>query len=190
MKNKALIVIDMQNGFIEDESPLCIKYAKSTIPVCAKVINYARENGFHVIFVNRIYREDGSDVEITRREAWERGGKPLTVSSKGNLSIDNPAEFKKQDSDYEIIKQRFSAFFQTELDMLLRRLKVTDIYLIGTTTPNCIRTTCYDGISLDYNVTVIEDGCSSNSIEIQKANMIDMANIGANIITWEMLHNI
>lgn len=179
---KALIIIDMQNGFLEDKSPLCIKYAKSTIPQCARVIKKARAVGMPVIFVNRIYREDGSDVELTRKAIWEKGGKPLTLTSIDELSVDNPVEFDRQDSDYEIIKQRFSGFFQTELDMLLRRLGVKEIYLMGTTTPNCIRTTCYDGISLDYHVVVIEDCCSSNSLEIQKANIIDMRNIGADII--------
>lgn len=180
--DSALIIIDMQNGFIEKESPLCIANAKSTVPACAEVINRAREKKMPVIFVNRIYREDGSDVENTRKEIWEKGGKPLTKSSKGVLSIENPPEFKKTYGDYEIIKQRFSAFFQTELDMLLRRLGVKTIYLTGTTTPNCIRTTCYDGISLDYNIVVIEDCCSSNTAEIQSANMADMRNIGAKII--------
>lgn len=188
---KALIIIDMQNGFLEEKSPLCIKYAKSTIPQCARVIKRARAVGIPVIFVNRIYREDGSDVELTRKEIWENGGKPLTLASTDELSIDNPGEFGRQESDYVIIKQRFSGFFQTELDMLLRRLGVKEIYLMGTTTPNCIRTTCYDGISLDYNVTVIEDCCSSNSLEIQKANIIDMRNIGAEIISSkDFIYNI
>ena len=38
-----------------------------------------------------------------------------------------------------------------------------------------IRTTCYDGLSLDYNIVVIEDCCSSNTEEIQRVNMEDMA---------------
>lgn len=190
MNKEALIIIDMQNGFLEEESPLCIKYAKATVPACAKVIETARSKGIYVIFVNRIYREDGSDVELTRREKWERGGKPLTRSAKGSLSVDNPAVFNKNDSDYEIIKQRFSAFFQTELDMLLRRLGVEKIYLTGTTTPNCIRTTCYDGLSLDYEVSIIEDCCSSNTEEIQAANIYDMRNIGAQIIdSQEFINN-
>lgn len=183
--NEAIIIIDMQNGFLESGSPLCIKYAKSTVPACAEVIKAARQRDIPVIFVNRIYREDGSDVELTRKKIWEDGGRPLTKSSIGELSIENPMEFEKQESDYEVIKPRFSAFFQTELDMLLRRLGVNKIYLMGTTTPNCIRTTCYDGISLDYEIVVIEDCCSSNTPEIQDANMRDMKTIGAHIISSE-----
>ena len=57
------------------------------------------------------------------------------------------------------------------------------VVLTGTTTPNCIRTTCYDAISLDYKVTVLEDCCSSNTEDIQQANMRDMSNVGAEILS-------
>lgn len=178
----ALIIIDMQNGFLNPESPLCIKGARATLPACARVIRACRRAGIPVIFVNRAYRADGSDVEHTRRQVWAAGGKPLTPGSTGPLSVENPPEFERSPQDYEIIKPRYSAFFQTPLDMLLRRLNVDTVLLTGTTTPNCIRTTCYDGISLDYRVVVVEDCCSSNTEEIQRANMRDMENVGAEII--------
>ena len=177
----ALIIIDMQNGFLNPESPLCIKGAKATVPACAETIAACRAKSIPVIFVNRAYRADGSDVEHTRKAVWERGGKPLTPGSTGPLSVENPPEFGKTNTDYEIIKPRYSAFFQTPLDLLLRRLGADTLILTGTTTPNCIRTTCYDAISLDYRVVVLEDCCSSNSEEIQQANLLDMANVGAEI---------
>lgn len=69
MNNKiALIVIDMQNGFINEASAQCIQGAKATVPACAAVINHCRERGIPVFFVTRRYRPDGSDVEHTRFE--------------------------------------------------------------------------------------------------------------------------
>ncbi len=182
---QALIIIDMQNGFLNPESPLCIRDARATVPACAKVIAACREAGVPVIFVNRAYRADGSDVEHTRYKVWAEGGKPLTPGSTGPLSVENPPEFGRCPQDYEIIKPRYSAFFQTSLDLLLRRLGVDTVLLTGTTTPNCIRTTCYDAISLDYKVVVLSDCCSSNTDEIQRANMLDMANVGAEICASE-----
>ncbi|MBD5154470.1 MAG: isochorismatase family protein [Oscillibacter sp.] len=178
---QALIVIDMQNGFLNPESPLCIRGARATVPACARVIAACRRAETPVIFVNRAYRADGSDVEHTRYQIWAEGGKPLTPGSTGPISIENPPEFGRCASDYEIVKPRYSAFFQTSLDLLLRRLKVDTVVLTGTTTPNCIRTTCYDAISLDYQVVVLEDCCSSNTEEIQRANMLDMKNVGTEI---------
>lgn len=178
-KKTALVVIDMENAFIDETSPLCIKQAAVTVPACGKVICKAREREIPVFFVNRVYRRNGSDVEFTRYESWEKGGRYLAPGSTGPLSIEVPKEFLPTPKDYTIIKPRFSAFFQTELDLVLRRLGVKTVFLIGTTTPNCIRTTCYDGLSLDYNIVVIEDCCSSNTEEIQRVNMEDMARAGA-----------
>lgn len=183
MKDTALIVIDMQRGFISEKSSCYIKGAAATVPDCAKMIRGCREQGIPVIFVNRLYRENGSDVEHTRLEGWLRGGKPISPNCMDDISADMPEEFEPQDGDYMVKKPRFSAFFQTELDMLLRRLGVKNVVLIGTTTPNCIRTTCYDGISLDYNVVVISNCTSSATDEIQKANLKDMENIGAQVMT-------
>ncbi len=179
----ALLMIDMQNGFLNPQSPLCIRGARATVPACAAAIAACRAAGVPVVFVNRAYRADGSDVEHTRRVVWAAGGRPLTPGSTGPLSVENPPEFGRRDTDYQIVKPRYSAFFQTPLDLLLRRLGVTGVLLAGTTTPNCIRTTCYDAISLDYQVVVLSDCCSSNTEEIQRANLLDMANVGADIRT-------
>ena len=57
------------------------------------------------------------------------------------------------------------------------------VVLIGTTTPNCIRTTCYDANALDYNVVVLSDCTSSQTEEIQRVNLEDMARMGAHVMT-------
>lgn len=182
-KTTALVVIDMESAFISKESPLCIQQAAASVPACSRVIRKARERGIPVFFVNRVYRKNGSDVEFTRYESWRNGKRYLAPNSQGALSTEMPAEFLLQEGDYTIIKPRFSAFFQTELDLILRRLGVRTVILTGTTTPNCIRTSCYDGLSLDYNILIIEDCCSSNTEEIQRVNMEDMARVGAIITT-------
>ncbi len=184
-KTTALVVIDMENAFIDPASPLCIKNALATVPACGKVIEKARERKIPVFFVNRVYRKNGSDVEFTRYQSWLDGGRYLAPGSTGPLSIEVPKEFQPREGDYCIVKPRFSAFFQTELDLILRRLGVKTVILTGTTTPNCIRTSCYDGLSLDYNILIIEDCCSSNTEEIQRVNMEDMKRIGAVITKAE-----
>ena len=181
----ALLVIDMEQGFLHPNSPLYIAQAANTVPICSTVIAKARQRGIPVFFVNRIYRKNGSDVEFCRYENWLHGGRCLAPNSTGDCSVEVPEAFVPQAGDYTIIKPRFSAFFQTELDLILRRLQVDTVVLTGTTTPNCIRATCYDGLSLDYNVVVIEDCCSSRTEAVQRANMEDMAYIGANVITSE-----
>ena len=73
----------------------------------------------------------------------------------------------------------YRAVSYTHLDLILRRLDVRTVILTGTTTPNCIRTTCYDAIALEYNTVVLTDCCSSHTEEIQRVNLEDMARAGA-----------
>lgn len=175
----ALLMIDMENAFVDPRGGYCIKGAQATIPACTRALDLARSKGIPVFFVKRIYRSDGSDVELTRYAGWKASGHACEPSSKGFNSAQCPAALRPQPGDYTIIKPRFSAFFQTELDLLLRRLDIRTVLLAGTTTPNCIRTTCYDAISLEYNAVVLTDCCSSQTEEIQAANLADMQNIGA-----------
>ena len=186
-KKSALIVIDMQNGFINETSAQCIKGAAATVPALASVISNCRERGIPVFFVTRVYRADGSDVEHTRFESWLRGGKSLSPGCAEDISDAMPEEFGECERDYHIIKPRFSAFFHTELDLMLRRLGIDTVILTGTTTPNCIRTTCYDANALDYNVIILSDCTSAQTEEIQRVNLEDMARMGALIWTTETL---
>lgn len=179
----AFLVIDMENGFVSPESAHCIRGAPDTVPTLSQAVKTAREKGIPVFFVKRIYRGDGSDVELTRYAGWKEGGRAMAPSSEGSRSAQAPEGLRPQPGDYTIIKPRWSAFFHTELDLILRRLDVRTVILTGTTTPNCIRTTAYDANSLDYNVVVLEDCCSSQTMEIQQANIDDLRRMGAVILS-------
>ena len=63
-RDAALLVIDMQRGFLEPSSPLFIDGAPASVPACAAVIAACQEKGIPVFFVTRAYAADGSDVEI------------------------------------------------------------------------------------------------------------------------------
>lgn len=178
----ALIVIDMENGFIDESAAHCIRFARSTIPACVRAVDTARAKDIPVFFVKRIYRADGSDIELTRYQSWKEGGRAMTPASSGRNSAEAPEGLRPKEGDYTIIKPRWSAFFHTELDLILRRLDIRTVILIGTTTPNCVRTTCYDANSLEYNVVVLEDCCSSQTEEIQRVNLEDMQRMGALIL--------
>ena len=179
----AFIIIDMQRGFIDEDSPLCIAEAAATVPACARALDAARSAGMHIFHVQRRYRSDGSDVEPCRFQGWLDGERPL--SDAWPESLEPPEELKPQPGDHLITKPRFSAFFDTGLDALLRTLGVDTVVLTGTTTPNCVRSTCYDALSLNYNVAIVEECTSSRSPEVQAANIADMEYIGAFVLTCD-----
>ena len=74
MHRYALVVIDMQRGFLDASSPLFIPGAADTVPACARAIDCCHRAGVPVVFAVRHYRADGSDVERARYDVWARGG--------------------------------------------------------------------------------------------------------------------
>lgn len=181
-KRCALVMIDMQNGFIDPSSALCVAGAEQTVPACARALARARELDIAVFHVRRKYAPDGSDVEPVRYRTWLSGGRPLCVDGDDPDSLDCPDLLKPADGDRVMLKPRFSAFFGTPLHSILSREGIDTVVLIGTTTPNCIRSTCYDALSLNYNVAIIEDCTSSRTPQVQAANIEDMRFIGAYIL--------
>ena len=179
----ALLMIDMQNGFIDAASPLCVAGAAATVPACARALRAAREQGMAVVHVRRRYAADGSDVEPVRYRCWADGGRPLCVEGDDPASLDCPDALTPADGERVLVKPSFSAFFGTPLGALLQREGIDTVVLIGTTTPNCIRSTCYDALSLGLNAVVVEDATSSRTPEVQAANIADMAYVGATVLT-------
>ncbi len=177
----AVVMIDMQNGFIDRRSPLCIEHAAQTIPACARVLETARTNGMTVVHAIRSYAADGSNVEPCRYSIWKHG-KPLSSECDASINADEPQELAPTACDIVVTKPSFSAFFQTELDDMLRKRGIDTVVLLGTTTPNCIRSSCYDALALGYNVAVVEDATSSRTEAVQIANIEDMEFIGAYIL--------
>ena len=174
------LLIDMQNGFIDGASPLCIAGAAATVPACAHALAAAREHGLAVFHVRRAYAADGSDVEAVRWKAWAEGGRPL--SSADPMSLACPSELAPAPGEPVVVKPSWSAFFGTDLDALLRARGIGTIVLAGTTTPNCVRSTAYDGLALGFNVAVLRDATSSRSPEAQEANLADMEAAGIQLI--------
>ncbi|MCL4480509.1 MAG: cysteine hydrolase, partial [Candidatus Thermoplasmatota archaeon] len=128
------------------------------------------------------YRNDGSDVEISRWKFWNDNGRPLSLGSTGPTSGEFYGPLKPENGDYIIVKKKWSAFFRTELDLILRRLGVDTVAIAGTQTPNCIRATAYDADMNDFDTIILKDCTSSNSDEVQESNIRDFINVGFNVL--------
>ena len=152
---KAAAITNCEVGLLEK------KKAQAIVQACDEIVSGKFHNEF---IVDPVQGGAGTSLNMNANEVIANRAIEILGGKKG---------------DYTIINPRFSAFFQTELDLILRSLGVKTVILKGTTTPNCIRTSCYDGLSLDYHILIIEDCCSSNTAEIQRVNMEDMARVGA-----------
>ena len=169
----------MQYDFLDASSPLFVRGGPSIISNIEKILNYFRGNNQLVIFVKRLHRSDGSDVDKTRIELFQRTGGFLIEGTRGAEIVE---VIKPLPPEAVVIKKCQSVFFHTELDLMLRREKIKNLIICGIQTPNCIRSSVTDAISLDYDVIVLEDGTGSINLEIQKLNLPDMENMGAKIL--------
>lgn len=181
MKNTALLVIDMQNDFIQEEAPFRIKGALGIIGNIKKVLEKFRKNKLPIFFIVKVHNKDGSDVEVSRKEKFSKT--PYVVEgTKGAEVID---ELRPLEGERVIKKKRMDSFLHTDLDLLLRCLEITDVVIVGIQTANCIRATAYSAVAYNYNTCVVDDAVAANSEETHRSNVLDMQNIGIKVIQTE-----
>ncbi|MCX8095130.1 MAG: cysteine hydrolase [Caldisericia bacterium] len=184
IKDICLLIIDMQYDFINKLSPLYVDECKDIIKNIKEILNIFRVKNLPRIFVKREHRKSGIDIDLTRQDLFNEKGGFLIEKEHGSEIVD---ELKPLNGEIIVIKRRFSAFFETELDLILRRMKIKTIILTGIQTPNCIRTTAFDAISFDYEVIVVSDGTKSKTEEIQISNLKDMEDVGIKILSTKNL---
>jgi len=178
MEKPALLIIDMQNDFVLEGKPLKVAGAPAVIPKIQSVLLEFRKRSLPVFHVLRVHRPDGSDVEIIRQELFRK--QPFAVAGTSGAAVID--ELTPRKGEYVLEKTRMSAFIGTELDLMLRTLGVSTLFVCGIQTPNCIRTTVFDGIACNYPVVLIDDATGASSEEVHRANVRDMQNIGVRIV--------
>jgi nicotinamidase-related amidase len=178
MGKPALLIIDMQNDFVLEDKPLRVAQARAVVPQIQSVLAVFREKNLPVFHIVRVHRRDGSDVENIRRDRFMKV--PFAVEGTHGAAVIE--ELSPIPGEYTLFKIRMSAFIGTELDLMLKTLGVTTLVVCGIQTPNCIRTTVFDGIAYNYPVVLVDDATGAASDEIHRANVRDMENIGVRIV--------
>jgi nicotinamidase-related amidase len=176
---QALVIIDMQNDFVAQWGAKKNQNSELVVPFIQKLLNHCRKTGKDVIHVVRKHRADGSDVEQFRYSQFLL--KPYAVA--GTRGCDVIEELTPLPGEAILSKCRFSAFMNTEFDLILKQKKITTLVVCGIQYPNCIRSTVFDAMSLGYHVILISDATGAASEAIKQANLLDMANIGVQIKT-------
>ncbi|KAK9078326.1 hypothetical protein SSX86_002383 [Deinandra increscens subsp. villosa] len=180
----ALLVIDMQNDFLLEDSPIRLAGGLAIVPNVINVVDVARRRGLQIIWVVREHDPLGRDVELFRRPFYANGKpKPTSKGSKGAQLVDG---LVIKQEDYKVVKTRFSSFFDTNLHSFLQGAGIDSLVVVGIQTPNCIRQTVFDAVALDYKfVTVIVDATAAATPNVHAANIYDMKNIGVAAPTLE-----
>ncbi|XP_022964605.1 probable inactive nicotinamidase At3g16190 [Cucurbita moschata] len=177
----ALLIIDFQRDFFDERSVFAVPGAYAILPSVYDALECARKRGMFVVWVVREHDPEGRDVERFRRHLYG-SGKQNPVS-KGSIGAELIEGFEIKEGEYKLVKTRFSAFFNTNLHSLLQATGITDLVICGVQTPNCIRQTVFDAISLDYHsITVLYDATAAASVQIHHDNITDMENVGVVVV--------
>ena len=162
----ALLVIDMTFDFANPEGKTFYPMNREILPKIVEVVNRCREDGMLIIYMQHCYRKDKYDrnLETMRENSIEgSGGEKLDPM----LPVD-PIK------DYVIKKRRYSAFFGTDLDLVLREHRIEYVAITGTKTNCCVRSTVQDAYFNDYRTIVLSDCVGTNSKEVNDLHLSEI----------------
>jgi nicotinamidase-related amidase len=163
----AVLVIDMQRDFVDAGAPIECAGARDIVPAIAALLDAARELAVPVIYTQERHRADGIDLELSNSEPEH-----CLDGTPGGEII--PA-LAPRPGDYVVVKRRYSGFFATELDLLLRSLHAGTLVICGAATDVCVRATAQDAHQLNYRVIVPPECVAGTTAE---AHAAALRNIG------------
>jgi ureidoacrylate peracid hydrolase len=163
----ALIVVDMLNEFCKPGGAMVLPGYERLVGPQRQLIEAGRQAGCPIVFVVDTHRANvRQDREFLKRTPHCLEG------SWGARVID---DLDPRPTDLQVVKRRYSAFFNTDLDLTLRDLQVDTLAIFGVVTNICVRSTVHDAFFLGYTVIVPEDCVAATSPREQDSSLYDIA---------------
>jgi ureidoacrylate peracid hydrolase len=166
----ALIVVDMQNGFVSkggsyDKLGMNTSNYREIIPRLKDLIEFCRSKEIPIFYTEAVKEASGIDVltkihNLLPKSRQERLKFPICIRGTWDgLTID---ELKpKEEEDHVVIKRRDSAFQDTELRVWLQSEGINLLVFAGIDTSICVETSLRDGFNIGYDVALISDATAS-----------------------------
>lgn len=157
----ALLAIDLQAAFCSDRGSVArqgrdVAPCRAAAGVCDGLAGLARAHGVPVIWTRLVFRPDYGDGGVLIRDL--RPGLK-TVGALRAGTPDAALVIEADAADYVIDKSRYSAFYATGLEAVLRSLDIECLIVGGVTTSMCVDTTVRDASQRDYRTFVVREAC-------------------------------
>lgn len=169
IKKSAILFFDILNGYYHTADPAAKARMKPWIDNAVGLMKAGREAGMPIFFAHGNHRPDSSTSTVTLTDTnnalkpWPDGvvtkSRPPAVG--GDWSSEVIPELEPQPHDYYIPKYRWSAFYQTYLDLALRSRGIDTVIVSGGSTDVGVAATVFAGRDMDYNLIVVRDACGS-----------------------------
>ncbi len=181
MARTAIVVVDMQNDFgarggMLDRAGIGISMIQRAVEPTARVLAAGRAAGVKVVYLKMGFKPDlsdlGSDDSPNRIRHLMLGvgnsvpapnGKESRVLIRDTWGTDIVPELTPKVGDTVLYKHRFSGFYETELDAVLKKLAVKYLIVTGCTTSICVESTIRDAMFRDYSCVLLAD-CTGEPI--------------------------
>ena len=163
----AIVVVDMLNEFCKPGGAMVLPGYETLVPPQKRILAAARQCGCPVLWVVDTHRRNvRQDREFLKRTVH------CVEGGWGAQVID---DLEPLPDDIYIVKRRYSAFFNTDLDLTLRDLRVEMVVVFGVVTNICVRSTVHDAFFLGYQVVVPEDCVAATGPREQASSLYDIA---------------
>ncbi|SRR5213594_4374424 len=170
--NPALIVIDVQNGFVSkggsyDLLKMDTSNYRAVIPVIKELIEISRAAGIPVFYTQAVRESSGIDLltkthKILPKSREERiMRKPICVIGTWDAGIVD--DIKPAARDHIVIKRRDSAFHDTEINVWLKSLGIDTLIFSGIDTSICVETSLREAFNIGYDIILISDATASSN---------------------------
>jgi ureidoacrylate peracid hydrolase len=166
-KSTGIIVIDMLNEFCKPGGAMVLPGYEALVPPQKKVIEAGRQAGCPILFVVDTHRANMRQ----EREFLKRTPHCL----EGTWGAQVIEDLDPRPDDIYVVKRRYSAFFNTDLDLTLRDLQLNTLVVFGVVTNICVRSTVHDAFFLGYQVIVPEDCVAATGPREQASSLYDIA---------------
>jgi ureidoacrylate peracid hydrolase len=166
-RHTAVVVVDMLNDFCTEGGAMVLPGAERLYaPQNALMARY-RDAGCPILFIVDSHRPGlRRDREFLKRT-------PHCIEGSWGAEIVSALERRPQ--DMTIVKRRYSAFFNTDLDLTLRDMDIETLVVMGVVTNICVRSTVHDGFFLGYRIAVPYDCCAATGPREQASSLYDIA---------------
>ena len=169
-KKTALLFFDILNGYVAQPEPGKPRALKPWIQNAVKLGKAGRAAGLPIFFAKGNHRPDNATTALLLTDTnnsltpWPNGEVTKTKMHviAGDKSSDVLADLEPSADDYYVVKYRWSAFFQTYLDLALRTRGIDTIIVSGGSTDVGVTSTLYSARDLDYNAIVVSDACGTS----------------------------
>lgn len=166
-KKTAFIVVDMINEFCKPGGRMVLPGYEDLMPQQKGLVAAARANDVPVIWVVDSHRKN-----MRRDREWVKRTPHCLENTWATQVID---DLEPQENDITVVKHRYSAFFQTDLDLVLRDMLIEQIVVFGVVTNICVRSTVHDGFFLGYDIVVPHDACAATGPREHASTLYDIA---------------